>query len=158
MWLAFIFSCIPTKELKLNLLGYLNEGHYNYAEIWEYAGDLSIDYHHRHFDWYKKDQTWNLEGLDIFNPFWFLILNALVFSCLSIFPIAILPHCLNALIIPLTYKGKYVNNGKIYYELDLPWKLQVQDVVIDDYRIKITCFKIYIFPQKENLDILDIIY
>ena len=55
LWLAFIFSCIPTNELKLNLLGYLNEGHDNYAEIWEYAGDLSIDYHHRHFDWYKKD-------------------------------------------------------------------------------------------------------
>ena len=55
MWLAFIFSCIPTKELKLNLLGYLNEGHDNYVDIWEYAGDLSIDYHHRHFDWYKKD-------------------------------------------------------------------------------------------------------
>ena len=33
-----------------------------------------------------------------------------------------MPHCLNAFIIPLTYKGKYVNNGKVYYELDLPWK------------------------------------
>jgi len=48
-WLAFIFSCIPTEELKLNLLGYLNEGHDDYAEIWEYAGLNVTKYYNRHY-------------------------------------------------------------------------------------------------------------
>ena len=32
----------------------------------------------------------------------------------------------------MTYKGKYVNNGKVYYELDLPWKEKERIIHIID--------------------------
>jgi len=78
--------------------------------------------------------------LEIFQPF-FISIN---FHCHSIHysPFTIhyslnnqyapIIHRFDNLGTPLTYKGKYVNNGKIYYELDLPGKEKERIVHIID--------------------------
>lgn len=54
-WLSYIFSCLYTEDIALKILGYINEGHDNFADIFGYAARIATDYHHRNCDWYDPN-------------------------------------------------------------------------------------------------------
>lgn len=56
-WLSYIFNCLYTEDLVLELLGYLNEGHNDYENVWTYAAHMATNYLHRNCDWYDPNDT-----------------------------------------------------------------------------------------------------